>query len=396
MRSKTSRHKGALSVLVVLVLAMAFAVTGCGSDDEGSSDSGGSTKGEGIRAGTGDRAEKAKQAGEQAAEEVGGPIDMPKGKTIGIINFLGGIESSDRLKSTATVAAKKLGFKVIQCDGKGTPSEFVACGNSLLDRGVDGIIEVAIEPGQIQPVLDKANAKNVPVIQVGGGSVPNGDLAGNYGPDEARAGKLLSDAIFERLPEGGEVAIQDFPAAWGATRTDEFRKAVEGQDKIKIAADYETDAATLVPFTQKAVADNLTKNPDLKGYWFTFDTTGAVGGQVIQAKYKGKEAEKPLVFTFHADLGTLELMEAGAIDVTSEVNYDSASWMGVDQLAEFFARGTEPSKENQPDWPVVGDLFTYSVIDKTNLPPKGEYVEPEWDVPTYFESKWAAEFNTAG
>lgn len=394
MRGSTRRRKGALSVMLAVIFAMAIVVAGCGgSDGDKSSDSGASKKGEGIRAGTGSRADKAKAAGEQAAKELGGPIAL-ESKTVGIINFLGGIESSDRLKSTAELGAKQLGFKVINCDGKGTPSEFVACGNSLLNRGVDGIIEIAIEPGQIQSVLDKANAKNIPVIQIGGGAVPNGDLAGNYGPDEALAGKLLSDAIFERLPDGGEIAIQDFPAAWGSTRTDQFREAVKGQDKIKIAADYQTDAATLVPFTQKAVADNITKNPNLKGYWFTFDTTGAVGGQVIQSKFKGKEPpDRPIVFTFHADLGTLELMEKGAIDVTSEVNYDSAAWMGIDQMAEFFARGTEPSKENQPKFPVVGDLFTYSIIDKTNLPPSGEYVEPEWDVPTYFQSKWAAEFN---
>lgn len=398
MRGNSSRRTGVPAVMMAVLLAAAFAVSACGSDsDDGSSDSaaGTNTKGEGIRAGSGNRAEKAKTAGQQAAEEVGGPVEL-KPQTIGIINFLDGIESSDRLKSTATLAAKDLGWEVLQCDGKGTPAQFVACGNQLLDRGVAGIIEIAIEPGQIQPVLDKANAKKIPVIQVGGGSVPNGDLAGNYGPDETRAGQLLSDEIFKQLgSEGGDVAIQDFPAAWGATRTDAFRKDVKGQDAVKITADYQTDAANLVPFTRKAVADNLTKNPDLKAYWFTFDTTGQVGGQVIQAKYPGKQfPDRPLVTTFHADLGTIELMRKGAIDVTSDVNYDAASWMGIDQMAEFFARGTEPSKENQPDWPVVGDLFTYEIINKDNLPPEGEYVQPEWDVPTYFQSKWDAEFKS--
>jgi ribose transport system substrate-binding protein len=395
MRGKASGRRSAPAVMAGMLVALALIAAGCGDsdDEEAASASGGNTKGEGIRAGTGSRADEAKAAGEQAAQELGGPADLEP-KTIGVINFLDGIESSDRLKKTSEVAAKYLGWKVLHCDGKGTPAQFVACGNQLLDRGVDGIIEIAIEPGQIQPVLDKANAKDIPVIQVGGGAVPNGDLAGNYGPDEVKAGELLSQAIFDRLgADGGDVAIQDFPASWGSTRTDQFRKAVEGQDAVKISADYQTDAATLVPFTRKAVADNLTKNPDLKAYWFTFDTTGQVGGQVIQSEFAGKEfPDRPLVTTFHADLGTLELMRKGAIDLTSEVNYDSASWMGVDQLAEFFARGTEPSKDNQPDFPVVGDLFDYVLIGKDNLPPDGEYVEPKWDVPTYFQSKWDAEF----
>ena len=118
-----------------------------------------------------------------------------KPQTIGIINFLDGIESSDRLKSTATLAAKDLGWEVLQCDGKGTPAQFVACGNQLLDRGVAGIIEIAIEPGQIQPVLDKANAKKIPVIQVGGGSVPERRPRGQLraGRDARRPAALRRD-----------------------------------------------------------------------------------------------------------------------------------------------------------------------------------------------------------
>ncbi len=395
MRGTTRSWPRSAPAVAVTLLATLVLAAGCGDDDDGGSGSGsgGNTKGEGIRAGTGDRAATAKAAGEQAAKDAGGPVKMGA-HTIGVINFLDGIESSDRLKKTSELGAKRLGWKVLHCDGKGTPSQFVACGNQLLDRGVDGIIEIAIEPGQIQPVLNKAKAKNIPVVQVGGGAVPNGDLAGNYGPDEVRAGKLLSDEIFKLVGSGGgEVIIQDFPAAWGSTRTDQFRAAVKDQDAVKIAADYQTDAATLVPFTRKAVADNLTKNPDAKALWFTFDTTGQVGGQVVQSKFPGKKfPDRPLVATFHADLGTLELMRKGAIDITSEVNYDAGAWIGVDQMAEFFARDTELSKDNQPSYPVAGDLFDYKMIDSKNLPPAGQYVPPKWDVPTYFQSKWDAEF----
>jgi len=386
--------KGRRLLVVAAAAVLAVALASCGSSDS-SSNSTGPTKGSGIRAGTGTRAEKAAAAGKVAAKDAGGSVKLPSGKTIGIINFLNGIESSDRLASTTKLAIKELGWKAIQCDGKGTPTQFVACGNSLLDRGVNGIIEVAIEPGQIQSVLNKAKSKGVPVVQVGGGAVPTGALDGNYGPDEGRSGKLLSDAIFQRLgnaPNKG-VAIQDFPAKWGSTRTDQFRQAVKGQDAVKISADYETDAANLVPFTRKSVTDQLTKNPNLGAYWFTFDTTGQVGGQVIASKFQGKEfPNRPLVSTFHADLGTLDLMRQGDIDITSDVNYDAAAWMGIDQIAEKFARGTEPNKANQPQWPGVGDLFSYKIIDKNNLPPKGQYVAPKWDVPSYFTSKWKSEF----
>lgn len=384
--------------IAAVALVAAGAVAGCGSDSDsessGSSSSDGNTKGEGIREGTGSAADTAAAAGTKAGKAVGEPVTL-EAKKIGIINFLDGIESSDRLASTTELAAKKLGYTTIRCDGKGTPRVFVACGNSLLDRGVDGIVEIAIEPGQIQPILDKAKEQGVPVVQVGGGSVPNGDLSGNYGPDEAESGQVLTDEIAKQLGDvaDAEVAIQDFPAAWGATRTDQFRKFVNGQDKVKITADYQTDAASLVPFTRKAVSDQITKNPNLKAFWFTFDTTGQVGGGVISSKFPDKSfPDRPLVTTFHADLGTLELMRKGDIDITSEVNYDAAVWVGMDNMAEFFARGTEPSKVNQPEYPGVGDLYTYEIINKDNLPPAGEYVAPKVDVPAYFAAKWKAEF----
>jgi ribose transport system substrate-binding protein len=384
---------------VVGVCLLAFGVAACGNkDDNASGASGGVTKGAGIRAGSGSRADVAKAAGTKAASEAGGPVSLGGPKTIGIINFLNGIESSDRLASTTKVAAQELGWKTIQCDGKGTPAQFVTCGNSLLDRKVDGIVEIAIEPSQIQSVLDKAKSQNVPVIQVGGGGVPNGDLSGNYGPDEAKAGKVLTDALFQKLNGVDKPTIidHDFPAGWAKTRTDQLRAALKTQSKIKLIADTTTDATNLVQFTRKTVTDQLTQHPDVKAFWMAFDTVGQVAGQVVASKYKGKTfPDRPLVATFHADLGTLDLMRKGDIDMTSEVNYDAGVWIGIDNMAEFFARQRPMMQQNQPPYPGVGDLFSYEIIDQSNLPPKGQYVQPKVDVPSYFQAKWKAEFKAS-
>jgi ABC-type sugar transport system substrate-binding protein len=400
MRRNVHLYKLCATGLVAVAASIGVAACGSSSSDSGTgtSSSGGVTKGAGIRAGTGSRAEVAMKAGEQAAKQAGAPETL-KPKTLGIINFLGGIESSDRLKSTAQLAAKQLGWKTIVCDGKGTPTVFITCGNSLLDQGVDAIIDIAIEPSTIQPVLDKAMKQNVPVIQTGGGAVPNGDLSGNYGPDETKAGQVLSDYMMQKLtalPGNPGTIIHDYPAKWASARTDAYRKALKAQTKVKLLANTATDAANLVQFTRKTVADQVTQYPDAKAYWFSFDTTGQVGGQVISSKYPGKQfPDRPLVGTFHADLGTLDLMRKGDIDVTSEANYDAASWIAMDQLAEFWSRGSEISKVNQPIYPVVGDLFTYQIVTKDNLPPSGQYVPPKVDVPTYFQSKWKTEFGAS-
>jgi ABC-type sugar transport system substrate-binding protein len=351
--------------------------------------------GGGIRPQGGAEQEKAEKAGTAAGEEKE-PAKLPEAH-IGIINFLNGIESSDRLADSTTFAAGQLGWKTTVCDGKGTPSQFVACGNSLLAEGVDAIVEIAIEPGQITPVLQKAGSKGIPVVQVGGGGVPTGELNGNYGPNEAKAGELLTNALFEKLEtveeEPVEIDVHNFPAKWGAERTEQLEKAVEGQSKIKISDEVVTDAANLVPYTRNTVTTQLTQNPNVKAFWFTFDTTGQVGGQVIQSKYPGKEfPEKPLVATFHGDLATLQLIESGAIDMESDVNYDAAVWEGLDGIAQELARKEPMSTENQPKYPTIGDPFTYQIVTKENLPEAGQYVMPKWDVPSYFIAKWKAEY----
>jgi len=351
--------------------------------------------GGGIRPEGGAEQKKAEEAGTKAGEEKE-PAKLPEAH-IGIINFLNGIESSDRLTDSTTFAAAQLGWKTTICDGKGTPSQFVACGNSLLAEGVNAIVAVAIEPGQITPVIQKAKPKGIPVIQVGGGAVPLGEFNGNFGPNEAKAGEILTEALFEKLDtleeEPVEINIHNFPAKWGSVRTEQLEKAIEGQSKIKVNQEVVTDSANLVPFTRNTVTTQITQNPNVKAYWFTFDTTGQVGGQVIQSKFPGKEfPEKPLVVTFHGDLATLSLIREGAIDMESDVNYDAAVWEGIDGIAQELAREEPMSTENQPKYPIIGDPFTYQVVTKENLPEEGEYVLPKWDVPSYFIAKWKAEY----
>lgn len=351
--------------------------------------------GGGIRPEGGAEQEKAEAAGTKAGEEKK-PAKLPEAH-IGIINFLNGIESSDRLADSTTFAAAQLGWKSTVCDGKGTPSQFVACGNSLLAEGVNAIVAIAIEPGQITPVIQKAKPKGIPVIQVGGGAVPLGEFNGNYGPNEAEAGELLTEALFEKLDaleeEPVEINVHNFPAKWGSVRTEQLENAIKEQSKIKVNQEVVTDAANLVPYTRNTVTTQITQNPNVKAYWFTFDTTGQVGGQVIASKYPGKEfPERPLVVTFHGDLATLQLIREGAISMESDVNYDAAVWEGIDGIAQELAREEPMSKENQPTYPVIGDPFTYQMVEKENLPEEGELVMPKWDVPSYFIAKWKAEY----
>ncbi len=378
--------------LVALVCALAVVAAACGDDDSGSSSAADTT----AQGGADARAETAKASGLEAATAAGTPVAVPA-TTIGFVNIVGAVESAQRAERTFKEATDVLGWKVNSCDAQGDPTKMARCADSLLDQKVDVLVVLGIEPSLIKAQLNKAKKQNVPVVEFSGQVAPDPLFAGTYYPDETQAGQVLTDYLMPKLNEVDAdtvpIAVTDYPVQWSTERTDTLRAAVKDQSKVKIAVEATTDAANLVEGTRKQVNDQLTADPDLKAFWFGFDSAGQAGGQAVAAKFPGKTfPDKPLVVTFHADLATNELMRSGAIDAVSDVPYDASGWIAVDQIAGFEARQTPMATTPQPEYPGMGTVYDYVIVDSSNIPPKGEYRVPENDYQTFFTTKWQNEF----
>lgn len=384
--------------LAVIVCALALFAAACGDDDD---DSANTADTSGQAAGGDERTTAAREAGLEAASAAGDPVELPKA-TIGFVNIVGAVESAQRAEREFKRATDALGWTLNRCDAQGDPTKMARCADSLLDQNVDVLTVLGIEPSLIKAQLNKAKRLGVPVVEFSGQVAADPLFAGTYYPDEPEAGQVLTDYLLQKLNELPDetvpIAVHDYPAEWSAARTDTLKAAVADQSKIEIAVESTTDAANLVEGTRKAVTDELTANPDLKAYWFGFDSAGQAGGQAVSARFPGESfPDKPMVVTFHADLGTSDLMRAGAIDAVSDVPYDAAGWVAADQIAEFLTRETPMADEPQPEYPGIGTVYDYVVVDSTNLPPEGEYRVPEHDYQTFFQTKWENEFtNVAG
>lgn len=377
--------------LALLVCGLAMVAAACGDDDDTAN-----TTDTGQAAGGDERATAASEAGVEAASAAGDPVEVPQA-TIGLVNILGAVESAQRAEREFRRATDVLGWEVNSCDAQGDPTRMARCADSLLDQNVDVMAVIGIEPSLIQAQLSKARQQNVPVVEFSGQVAADPLWAGTYYPDEPNAGQVLTDYLVERLNELPDetvpVAVHDYPAEWSAARTDALRAAAGDGSKIEIAVEATTDAANLVEGTRRQVTDQLTANPDLKAFWFGFDSAGQAGGQAVAARFPGETfPDKPMVVTFHADLATVELIRQGAIDAVADVPYDAAGWVAVDQIAGFLARDTPMAAEPQPEYPGIGTVYDDVVVDSSNLPPEGEYRTPEHDYRTFFETKWSNEF----
>jgi ABC-type sugar transport system substrate-binding protein len=396
MRFRTTLAVGALCASGTLGLAA------CGSNDSGSSSSADKPAAT-ASAPAADAAAPAAQkitlidaatAGTAAAKAAGAAATLTP-KTIGFIDVVGGIDSTVRLRKATEDAAKAIGWKVVYCDGAGAQDKSSACMNTLLSRKVDAVISDGVVASFISTGLREAKSKGIPAIDMGG-EVPG--YQANYAPDESRLGEVLAGYFKSKLDAVDEtpvpIAVSAYAAPWATARTEKLKALVAGDSKLKIVATTEPDQANLVDGSRKAALDQLTANPTLKAFWVDFDAVGQAVGQQVSSRFPGKSfPDKPLVATFHADFGTDKLMKSGAVDAVADVNYDAAAYVAVDQLAELFARKTPLSQEIRPSYgSEAGDLYTYQMVDKDNLPAEGQYPPSKVDVPAFFGAKWKAEF----
>lgn len=398
-----------LGRLIFMLLLVAAVVAGCGGGDSDSGGSESASSGEssssapapksdafpnpdltGVPAQEGEAKTKAEAAGKEAAEAAGGATDkLPEGLTVGYLQIIGGIESADRVANSTKLALESLGYSVLYCDGKGDPQAQVTCGNTLLDKGAKAIFTNGIDSSVISSVLRKAKEKKVPVIATAG-TTPGYDA--NFSPSETTQGELAVQWLEEQIggEAGAKIAVQRYPAPWAKEREDVLDAAIEGGNGIEVAHEATVDPTKLIDGTKQTVSTWLTQSKDLKAMWFSFDVAGQAGGQ--QASQAGGD-DGPKVVTFHAEPSTQALIASGAIDAASDVNYDASSWIAVDQLAEFLARDKAFDTNVAPEYPGLGNGYTYQVITKDNLPPEGQkYATTEVDVVSYFKAKWAAEF----
>jgi ABC-type sugar transport system substrate-binding protein len=349
--------------------------------------------GAGIGAIGGALGKAAREAGVRAGRAAG-PRVTPLKLRVGYLDIIGGIESADRAHNSLRVAFQRLGSTWLYCDGQGTPTKWVTCGNSLLAQNIDVLAVTGIDPSSIPSVVKAAKAKNVPIVDFGGTVGPG--YAAQFAPNEGKNGEILAAYLKAKLAsqEGtSNIVAIDYPAPWAQERTAKLKALVAANPNLKITVSATTDPTNLIAGTQKIVSDALTADPNVKAIWVSFDTAGQAAGQVVASRFPGKTfPERPLVVTFHADPSTQVLMRRGAIDAVVDNNYDATAWQLADAVAQFFARKKPfPKYGVSFRYPGIGDPLAYEIVTRGNLPPPRRYVAPKVDVVTYFTTKWRTE-----
>ena len=109
------------------------------------------------------------------------------------------------------------------------------------------------------------------------------------------------------------------------------------------------DFADVIGTAADATANWLLQAPDSLAFWLTFDLAALGFGPVIVESFSGvSPPDRPMVLTFYANCSTQEQMKAGGVDASSEENLEWGSYVAIDQIASYFAKGIQFSDELRP------------------------------------------------
>jgi ABC-type sugar transport system substrate-binding protein len=267
---------------------------------------------------------------------------------------------------------------------------------AFVNEGVSAIVDLSNPTAAITQALAQARAKNIPVINIGGLQDPSPNLAAQYYGDPTDLTAALDKYMFAKLPAHSQIAAFVSPIL-----LDERKRDAQFMSDAKAAGatvyTYPINLANLSGDATTSAHTALQAHPSLNAFWGDIDGEFPIIAQVLKGQNKCASVGN---YNFYDDLINLKTIPTGCGTAVTTSPVGADGWAAVDQFAEFFARKKSitsfPPTWNDLQNNIYGvDIRTgnaIEVIDKSNLPPAGEYVPPKTDYPAFFAAKWKTEF----
>jgi len=339
----------------------------------------------------------------------GPAVELPQ-LTIGYLQVLGASEAAQRLELTAKDAVDHLGWDWEYCDAEGVPDAMQTCLEGFINSGVDAIVTDGTTVEVIVEGLARARDAGIPFVNSGGTQSFYHLYAASFNPNDSELGRVLADWMVDNAGKDGPVQISSAAfAKWGLDREDSLRAAIEGTG-ITTGAEEMVDFADVIGTAADAAANWLLQAPDSLAFWLTFDLAAlGVGPVIVESFPDTSPPDRPMVLTFYANCSTQEQMKAGGVDASSEENLEWGSYVAMDQIASYFAKGVQFTDELRPYYSDAdGNAVQFSIpfiVTPEDLadecqPGRGPYPNPtdsRWtDYVEFFQARWAAEYSNIG
>ena len=347
--------------------------------------------------------------GTARAWPTGPAVELPQ-LTVGYLQVFGASEAAQRLEFSAKDAVDHLGWDWEYCDAEGVPDAMQTCLESFINSGVDAIVTDGTTVEVIVESLARARGAGIPFVNTGGTQSFYHLYAASFNPNDSRMGRVLAEWMVENRGKDGEIQMSSVNfAKWGTDREDSLRAVIAGTP-LTIGDEEVVDFADAINGPADAAARWLLQAPDSVAFWLTIDAAALGVGPVIVSQLPGVSLpDRPMVLTFYANCATQEQMKAGGVDASVEENLEWGSYVAMDQIAAYYAKGVEFADELRPYYlDADGNAVQFSIpfiVTPADLadvcePGRGPYptpTDPSWaPYADFFEARWAAEYSNVG
>lgn len=407
------RRLGAAVAILFAAVLLVLAATGCGGDDDDTAaptDSAGTT----TEPGTGGAAEARDPVGgyvyvsteadtqaarDAAREDAQERAEVPRGRTIGVIQLSGTSSQSIGVLATARQIAEKFGWDVSVCDPNFDPQRVAQCATSIVAQNPAVIFSVSTNTGAMGSGFTEAVRREIPWISVVSGVVPAEGLY-DYGTDGFDLAEIIDTYLFEEMRERNDSGPHKLFAIGAPTvgvasanSSEQLAKDAEAAGDIELI-NHDLDLSDAVQDTLNTTRRTLQQNADLAGVWTLCDFCLPLMAQEVR-KAQGSD-RKTVVAGLYANPQAIEGVRNGTIDAVSDLPWQSSVWIGMDQVLQNVARDTEIASTEEVYDSYDLEFMRPYVIDDSNVGDFGANIPvygPDYE--TYFTTKWAEEFGTS-
>ena len=240
-------------------------------------------------------------------------------------------------------AAKDMGIEVqtLAPSNQDDISEQVSIMESLMEQGVDGFVIHPSDSKGIQPVVDAANDKGIPVAAIG--TAPDSGAFMRSGVDYYETGYLVAKELCEAAGGKGKAIILEGPP--GVQNMEERKKGI--QDAIAEYPDMEIAASQTAYSKRKDandVMENLLQVPDIaKDLKIVVSCNDEMAIGAIQA-LKQQKIKGVFVGGEDGSKDAAQAVKDGDLYVTYNTDPYGSTYLAISYIVQYLNDGTLPEE----------------------------------------------------
>lgn len=315
------------------------------------------------------------------------PAKAPKGVKLAIVSCSATLKGCQIPSDTAAEVAKGLGWEVAMFDGKANPKTQASAMLDALAWGATVIIAESIDYRSIQLPLSEAKKRNVAVVAVGqGGDSPNplpklepGQIGWTFAVDvdNLALGHAIGDWIIKDSDGKANVVVFNDLEFEGVTRQHEGVMEALAKCSGCVATEQQFAASQIATNLGQQVVGFLRAHPDVTYVYAPYDPSAFAMVAAIRQAGMGKRVKLASLLGDEENLDLIRRGDVQVADIAFDLRY--SGYAVIDQIIRYVNK--------QPLFEPHGENVPYEVLDKTNLPEKGNWTSPN-GYKEKFEALW--------